>query len=218
MCNPALALMGASAIVGVGSARAGARSQQQSLLADASASDRNAVTADNAALVAENNADLAEWQARDSVRTGEIAVGDVMRDRSTALSQVRNEAATVTSKQRTAAAANGVDVGIGSAADLQASTAYVGELNANRVYDAADRNVENIRNNAINNAWGYRVQSTGYRDQAAVNRADAELYRYDARRQRAGSAAISPGLAGTVSLLGSASQVASSWYGSSKGK
>lgn len=216
MCNPALAVLGASAIVGIGSARNSAKAQQTSLLADAMASDRNAVTADNAALVSENNADLAQWQARDAVRQGETDVSNIMEDRSVALNASRTQAATVKSKQKVALAANGVDIGQGSAADVLTSTDYVGELNANRISDAAANNAATVRDNAIKNAWGYRVESTNYLNDAASKRADAELYRFDAKRQRAGAAGISPGLAGAVSLIGSAGQVASAWYAGSK--
>lgn len=218
MCNPALAVMGASALIGASSARQSAKAQQTSMLYDASASDRNAVTANNAALVAENNAELAGWQARDALRQGENDVGDIQFDRSTALTASRNEAAGVKSRQKVGLAANGVDVGSGSAVDVLTSTDYVGELNANAINDAAARNVATVRDNAIKTAWGYQVQSTGYQDQAATSRADAALYRTDANRIRSGAKGISPNRAAAVSLIGSAGQVASSWYSMGKGK
>jgi hypothetical protein len=210
--------MGASAIVGASSARQNAKAQQTSMLYDAAASDRNAVTANNAALVAENNAELAGWQSREALRQGENDVTSIQDDRSAALAAARNEAATVKSKQKVGMAANGVDVGSGSAVDVLTSTDYVGELNANAINDSAARNVQTVRDNAIKNAWGYQVQGIGYKDQAATSRADAALYRFDAGQQRAGSKAISPNSAAAVSLIGSAGQVASSWYSMGKGK
>lgn len=218
MCNPALAVMGASAIVGATSARQSAKAQQTSMQYDAAASDRNAITANNAALVAENNAELAGWQARDALRQGEKDVGDIQFDRATALTASRNEAASVKSRQKVGLAANGVDVGSGSAVDVLTSTDYVGELNANAINDTAARNVATVRDNAIKNAWGYQVQSTGYQDQAATSRADSALYRSDANRIRSGAKGISPNSAAAVSLIGSAGQVASSWYSMGKGK
>jgi hypothetical protein len=213
MCNPALAIMGASAIASASAARNSAKAQQQSLLADAMASDRNAIAADNAAVVADNNAEIANWQAREAVREGERSVGGEMRTRSDALQASRAEAAAVKSRQKVNLAANGVDVTSGSAVDLLTSTDYLSALNDERINAASARNVAAIRNNAINNAWGYRTQGTGYRDSAATQRADAELYRFDAERQRAGSSAIRPNRAAGVSLIGSAGQIASSWYG-----
>lgn len=216
MCNPALAVMGASAIVGASSARQAAKAQQTSLLYDAAAADRNAVTANNAALVAENNAELAGWQGREALRQGENDVSNIQFDRSTALTASRNEAANVKSRQKVSMAANGVDIGSGSAVDVLTSTDYVGELNANAISDAAARNVATVRDNAIKNAWGYQVQGIGYKDQAATSRADAALYQFDARQQRAGASRISPNSAAAVSLIGSAGQVASSWYAMGK--
>lgn len=216
MCNPALAVMGASMIVSASAARNSAKAQQQSLLTDAMASDRNAVAADNAAAVASNNAEIANWQAREAVREGERGVGDEMHARSDALQANRAEAAAVKSRQKVNLAANGVDVTSGSALDLLTSTDYLSALNDDRINDASARNVDTIRNNAINNAWGYRTQGTGFRDSAATQRADASLYRFDAGQQRSGARGIRPNTAAGVSLLGSAGQVASSWYGMSK--
>lgn len=217
MCNPALAIMGASALVSASSARQSAKAQQNSMLYDAQASDRNAITANNAALVAENNAELAGWQSREALRQGEKDVSDIQFDRATALTASRNEAANVKSAQKVGMAANGIDVGSGSAVDVLTSTDYVGELNANAINDSAARNVATVRDNAIKNAWGYQVQGVGYQDQAATSRADSALYRYDAQQQRAGSRRISPNSAAAVSLLGSASQVAGTWYSMGKG-
>lgn len=54
---------------------------------------------------------------------------------------------------------------------------------------------QTIEHNALLNAWGYRS---------------------DARMKRASASAISPGMSAATSLLGSAGQVASSWYAMSK--
>src|SRR4051812_14726393 len=98
MCNPALAVMGFSALVGASSARNAAKAQQTSLMYDAAGSDRNAVTASNAALVADNNAELAGAQGREALAQGENNVGDILQDRSTALTATRSETATVKAK------------------------------------------------------------------------------------------------------------------------
>lgn len=217
MCNPALAIMGASAIVGASAARNSAKAQQQSLLGDAMVSDRSAVTADNNALVADNNAEIANWQARDAIHMGESQVTTEQRQRQTALDQSDTQTATTKSRQKVALAGNGVDITQGSAVDVLTSTDYVGALNKQNINDAAARNTTVIRDNAIKNAWGYSTQAISYQNTASNDRADAALYRYDAQRQRAGVSGISANKAAAVSLLGSAGQVASSWYAQGKG-
>lgn len=216
MCTPALAIAGFATIVAASGARNSARAQQQSLLSDSIASDRAAVTADNNAKVAANNADLADWQARDALHSGDVQVGSEIRQRNLALDASNNQTATVKSNQKVALAGNGVDTAEGSAADVLTSTDYIGALNNANINDAASRNVATIHQNAVNNAWGYRTQGTGYQDQAANARADAELYRFDAGRQRSGAQGISPNSAAAVSLIGSAGQVASAWYSTKK--
>lgn len=95
--------------------------------------------------------------------------------------------------QRAAMAANGVDLGEGSPNDVLTTTKYVGE-----------RDSLAIRDNAARQAWGYQVQATN-----ADN--NALLFQHS-------SDAIDPTLSAATSLLGSAGQVASSWYSLSKAR
>lgn len=107
--------------------------------------------------------------------------------------QMRSRLATaqLKSKQQAQLAANGVDLGEGSAARMIAETDILGEIDANT-----------IAANAVQAAWGYRTQATNFRSEAATRTA-----------QRG---AISPWMAGASSLLTSAGQVAGQWYGMSK--
>ena len=89
--------------------------------------------------------------------------------------------------QRVALAANGVDLGQGSAAELLTSTDLMGDIDANT-----------IKANAVRSAWGYRTQATNYQNQAIMNRASA--------------GSISPVGGAVSSLLGSAGSVGQSWY------
>ena len=89
-------------------------------------------------------------------------------------------------------AANGIALGEGSAADVEASTDVMRET---------DRATLEI--NAMRAAFGQRMQASNARSQAAMSRANA--------------AGISPGLSAATSLLGSAGRVASGWYEFSKG-
>lgn len=126
--------------------------------------------------VAEINARMAEAAARSARQAGQ-------RQEQASRLQTRR----VKGAQRAALAANGVDIGVGSAAESLATTDIVGEWDANT-----------ISANALRTAWGYRMEGVNFRN--------------DANARRAGASAISPGMAGVTSLLGGAGQVAASWY------
>lgn len=91
------------------------------------------------------NATLADQQAADTIARGREA-------------EMRQRTATkgLIGSQRAALAASGVDITSGSAADVQADSAYLGELDALM-----------IRNNARREAYGYQVQATQDRAAAA---------------------------------------------------
>lgn len=91
------------------------------------------------------------------------------------------------SKQKVAFAANGIDLGEGSAVRTLTDTDVMGAIDANQ-----------IKANAVREAWGYRVRATNFQNEALMKRASAS--------------AINPLLSATTSLLGSAGQVASSYY------
>lgn len=103
----------------------------------------------------------------------------------------RLKTAQLKSSQRARLAANGIDLGEGNAADILTSTDYMGEVDANTV--AA---------NAVRSAWGYRTQGMNAKNDALMKRATAD--------------GISPGTAAFGTLLGSAGQVAGSWYSLNK--
>jgi hypothetical protein len=126
--------------------------------------------------IAEINARVAESQARTELLAGQ------RREQASRLSTAQ-----LKSSQRTALAANGVDLGEGSAVELQTSTDLMGEIDANTIHA-----------NAVRSAWGYRTQATN-----STN---------DAIMRRGAAAGISPGMSAASSLLGSAGTVASSWY------
>jgi hypothetical protein len=129
-----------------------------------------------AAAMADLNAEQSELAAEQELARGNAAV---------AATSAR--AGQVKSAQRAALAANGVDLGVGSAVELQASTDIEKE-----------NDINTITANAVRAAWGQRVQATNYAN--------------DALTKRAGAGSISPFMAGATSLLGSASSIASSWY------
>ena len=101
--------------------------------------------------VSANNAQIAEWQAQDAIRTGQ------REEQSSRLSY-----AALKGTQRAAMAANGVALDEGSSVDILTTTDYMNDT------DAAT-----IRTNALRTAWGYRTQGTNYKDNAAALRAGA---------------------------------------------
>lgn len=96
--------------------------------------------------VANQNAAIAELQARDALQRGAEEEG-MLRER------IRGALGTA----RVAFAGQGVDVAVGSAVDVQASIA-----------DAGERDALTIRNNAAREAWGYRVQAVNQRNQGKL--------------------------------------------------
>lgn len=132
-------------------------------------------TLDYQAQLADINAGLSEQAAQAELQRGQ------REERS-----VRLRTAQLKSTQRTALAANGVDLGEGSARDILTSTDVMGEADANTA--AA---------NAVRAAWGYRVQGSNYQSEARVKRAQAD--------------GINPMFAASTSLLGSATNVAGMW-------
>lgn len=159
----------------------GASTQQANLRGQAAVADANA-------RIYETNAHLAELSAQSALSQGQ--------QQSAALTM---KAGRMKSAQRAALAANGIDVGEGSAAEVQASTDILKEIDANT-----------ITANAVRTAWGYRTQGMNMLTQASNSRIDA-------MSARSTAGAISPFGAAATSLLGSAGSVASSWYQYNKG-
>lgn len=128
------------------------------------------------AMVADTNARLAELGAQSALAQGNQQAAAA----SAKYGQVK-------SAQRAAMAANGIDLGVGSAAEVQASTDL-----------AKEQDMNTIAANATRSAWGYREQATDYTNQAAM--------------ARAGAASINPSQAAFSTLLSGAGKVASHWY------
>lgn len=101
----------------------------------------------------DQNAIFAERQAQDAEQRGELDAG-----------RMRRKTEQVIGAQRTSLAAQGVDVNRGSALDVQADAAYLGELDA-----------QTIKNNAAKEAWGYRVQASDYRARGKTAKREGEF-------------------------------------------
>lgn len=104
--------------------------------------------ASTAKAVAENNAKTAEIQAQDAQRRGEQDAQEVQR-----------RAAAFKASQRVGLAAKGLDLGYGTAADLQDQTDFFSQN------DAAT-----VRTNAAKEAWSLRAQRANFQAEAAASR------------------------------------------------
>lgn len=91
--------------------------------------------------VAENNAKLAEYQARQALRQG-AAEEQALRLRT----------AQMKGTQRATMAARGIDLTEGSPLEILTSTDYMGE-----------RDALTARDNALRTAWGYRQEAANYK-------------------------------------------------------
>ncbi len=91
-----------------------------------------------------NNATLADYAAQDALERGEADV-----------QQNQLQTAQLKGAQRAALAANGIDIGEGSAGNILTDTGYLGQ-----------RDITLIRSNAARQAWGYRTQALDYRNRA----------------------------------------------------
>lgn len=101
--------------------------------------------------------------ARINAQSMELQAQAVLRANESATVRKTMEAGQVKSAQRAALAANGVAVGEGSAAEVQASTDIVKEMDKNQ-----------MKENAVRNAWGYRMQAANYEGQALMAEASKQ--------------------------------------------
>jgi general stress protein YciG len=127
----------------------------------------------------EFNAQVAELQAQDALGRGAAEE-----------SRFKTGVRLLIGRQRAGFSGQGVDVGVGSAADVQADAAYLGEL------DAAQ-----IRRNAEREAWGFTVEAADRRMAADVAR----------KGGRAAATAAKIGAASTI--IGGTTSLLSARYG-----
>lgn len=94
--------------------------------------------------VSRNNAQMAEWQAEDAIRRGQVTKQK---------EQLKTNA--LKARQRTMMAERGIDLGEGSALNILTDTDMIGAIDANNATD-----------NAAREAYGARVQAGNYRSNA----------------------------------------------------
>ncbi|MCY1201811.1 hypothetical protein D9M72_132820 [compost metagenome] len=149
------------------------------------------VGASNSAKAEQNSLNYQAEVSANNAQIAEWQAQDAIRQGQQQEQQSRLQYAAMKGMQRAALAANGVALDEGSAVDILTSTDYLNEMDAST-----------IRSSAARTAWGYRTQGANYSD--------------NEKALRAGAGAISSGSAAGLSLLGSAGQVADSWYRYSK--
>lgn len=127
--------------------------------------------------------------AQINARMSETAAQSVMDAGQKQASKLGLQYGKVKSAQRASMAANGIDLGVGNAAEVQAGTDLMKEIDMNQ-----------IEANAVRAAWGYRTQSVNYQNQSLM----------------AGVSADSISTSGAQAALGGATAVARSWYAMNK--
>jgi hypothetical protein len=160
------AIATASAVAGIAGAGVAAYGAIQSGEAQSRAANYQAQVAANNQVIAGQNADYAKQAG---------AVQEASK---------RTAIAALIGSQRTASAANNLDVNSGSALDLQSSAAALGEEDARTIRDSAART-----------ARGYQIQGIDYGAQAQLDRMTAD------------QASTAGGLNAFASILGGASSV-----------
>lgn len=144
------------------------------------------------AQLAEYNADVAKLQAKDAVNRGVEQEG-----------VYRQQIQQVIGRQRAGFAAGNIDVGTGSAVDVTADAAYIGEVDA-----------LTIRTNATREAWGFEVQKVDLLKRAQIARKGGAMA---AAAGRAEATAHYIGAAGSVATGAGSLLAAKYGFGDSGG-
>lgn len=137
-------LVGGTVVKAVGDHKAGTAAQKAAVEQGAA----QKAASESQAQLADYNANVAKLQAQDAIERG-------AEEESAFRSQVRG----AIGAQRAGIAAGNTDVGFGSAVDVQADAAFLGELDS-----------LTIRTNAAREAWGYNVQAEDLRKRAEITR------------------------------------------------
>jgi hypothetical protein len=165
----------------IGSLALGAYGAFKQSKAEKKAGEASRAAAESGAQLSDFNAAVADIQAKDAVERG---IDEASR--------FRQGVRTLVGSQRAGLAAQGVDVGFGSAADVQADAAFLGELDA-----------LTIETNAKREAWGFTVEAADARKRAEIQRREGVMLEA-AGRSRANAALIGGGanlLSGSANLL-----------------
>lgn len=165
-----MALATTLAIIGIASAGFSAYQQVRAGKQAKEAGKIERQAAEAQAELTDYNAEVAELQAQDALERG----GDEEN-------RFRMMVRGAIGAQRAGFAAGNIAVGFGSAVDVQADAAFLGELDALQ-----------IRQNAAREAWGFKVEATDLRRRADIARKEGVMLE-KAGGQRATQAYIGAG-------------------------
>ena len=206
-------------------ARANYALQAQSARLNQSLSDLNAGRARQNAKALELNAkaaELAAWVSGQNVKLAERGAEQELIKGNAAVGKLTQEAGALKSAQRASLAANGVDLGVGSAAEVQASTDLMKEADKATLISNALRSAFGYKQAGINagiQGMNAKMTAANYRTEAGnqrLNAIEAEMrgagYGSEADMMSGMGDSISPGLMASSSLLGGATGVLDSWY------
>lgn len=139
---------------------------------------------------AESQAELTDWNAQ----VADLQAADAEQRGAIEESRFREGVRVMIGSQRAGFAGGNIDVGFGSALDVQADAAYLGELDA-----------LTIRTNAAREAWGYKVQGQDLRRRAEITRKEGVNIAQAGREQQSASrwqaAGTIAGSAGDASIM-----------------
>lgn len=178
--------MGLMSGLAIGSLALGAFSTYKAAQAQKKAGEANQAAANSQADLADYNAAVASVQAEDAVARG-------AQEESRFRTGVRG----LIGSQRAGFAGGNIDVGFGSAVDVQADSAFLGELDA-----------LTIRTNAAREAWGYKVQAEDLHKRADIARKTGVMVAETGRAN-----ATSAYIGGATSLLTGAANLYQAKYG-----
>lgn len=171
------------ATIGIAAAGIGiqAYGQHEQGQAQQAADVAKAKAAESSAELDDFNATVAHEQSTDALDRGNLQADEYR-------TQVKGAIGTT----RTVQAASGVDVGYGSAVDVQADEAFLGKLDETT-----------IRANAVRAAWGYQVQSLNDTQAGIIARqtGQADIAAGDAAANAGNIAAVGSIVTGAGSLL-----------------
>jgi len=171
----------ASLVLGGVSTAVSAYGQWKAGSAEAKAGEAAQNAAKKQADLTDYNAAVMRLQASDALERGELEAN-----------RYRQQIRQVVGETRVNFAAAGVDVGYGSAVDVQADAAYLGELDA-----------LTVKTNAAREAWGFEIQAEDLTREAQITREEGANMAEAGRQRRTASryGAIGTVASGTTSLL-----------------
>lgn len=183
---PAFTLMGLSLIMAAAGTATQAVGQIKSGNAAKRAGTAQKAAKESEAQLSDYNAQVADIQATDAVQRGQ-------QDEQRVRAGVRG----MIGKQRAGFAAGNIDVGFGSAVDVQADAAFLGEQDA-----------LTVRNNAAREAWGYSVQAVDLRKRAEITRKEGSMLEAAGKEQQKASRYAAAG-----TIVGGGASLAEAKYG-----